>query len=253
MKILEKSNEKVSFVVETEESLANAIRRSALEIPILAIDEVEFYKNDSVLYDEVLALRLGLIPLKNQKNMWLMEECSCGGKGCSKCSVQLKIQAVGPKVVYSKDLKGKADVVYEEIPIVKLTEGQELELVAKAKLGRGIEHTKYSPGVFYFRNVPEIEINKDCNLCKKCIEVCPQKVLGLEKEKISISNLYKCDLCEACVEVCKKEGKNAITIKPGKEIIFFIESFGQISAAEILIEAINVLKKNLKEVEKKFR
>lgn len=44
MKILTKSNEKISFVEEVDESLANAIRRSVLEIPVLAIDEVEFFK-----------------------------------------------------------------------------------------------------------------------------------------------------------------------------------------------------------------
>ena len=63
MKIIQKQEDKIAFVEEVDESLANSIRRSALEIPILAIDDVEFRKNDSVLYDEVMALRLGLIAL----------------------------------------------------------------------------------------------------------------------------------------------------------------------------------------------
>ncbi len=250
MKILEKSDEKLVFAEEIDESLANAIRRSVLEIPILAIDEVEFFKNDSVLYDEVLALRLGLIPLKTEKNLVLREKCSCKGKGCSKCSVQLSIKAKGPVTVYSKDLKGSAEVVYGEMPIVKLEEGQELELVATARLGKGIEHTKFSPGLVYYRNVPELKIEKDCDGCEKCIESCPQKILKKEGGKIELIDKYKCDLCEACVEACKKEGKECIKILPGKEIVFFIESWGQIKAEEILFKAVESLKSNLKEVGK---
>ncbi len=253
MKILEKGEEKISFVTEIEDSLANAIRRSSLEIPILAIDEVEFHKNDSVLYDEVLALRLGLLPLKTPKTMTLQEKCSCKGKGCSKCSVQLKLQAKGPCMVYGKDLKGKVEVVYPDMPIVSLGEGQELELIAKARLGKGKEHTKFSPGLIYYRNVPEIEISKECNLCQKCVEACPQKILKRNKDKIELTDRYKCDLCEACVEICKKEGKDAIKIKPGKEIIFFIESFGMIPAKEILVESVKSLKENLKEIKTKLK
>ena len=247
MKILEKNDEKLSFAAEINESVANAIRRSVLEIPVLAIDEIEFSKNDSVLYDEVLALRLGLVPLKTEKDIELQEECSCKGKGCSKCSVQLKIKAKGPGTVYAKDMKGKTEIIYDDMPIVKLAEEQELELVATAKLGKGVWHTKFSPGLAYYRNSAEIEINKECDKCKKCVEACPVKVLEMKKEVELIDN-YKCDLCEACVEECKKYGKNAITIMPGKEIVFFIESWGQMKAEEIFISAIKALKGNLKQV-----
>jgi DNA-directed RNA polymerase subunit D len=252
MKILQKTKDKIAFVDEIDESLANSIRRSALEIPVLAIDEVEFVKNDSVLYDEILALRLGLLPLETEK-MELKEECSCKGKGCSKCSVQLKLQAKGPKTVYGKDLKGKVKVVYGDMPIVKLDEEQELELIATARLGKGIEHTKFSPGLVYYRNVAEIEVDKNCEKCGKCVEACPQKILKLEKEKVELVDRYKCDLCEACVEACKKEGKEAIKINPGKELIFFIESFGNMSARDILEEAVKALKNNLKDVEKEIK
>ena len=248
MKILNKNDEKISFVEEFDISLANAIRRSSLEIPILAIDEVEFHKNDSVLYDEVLALRLALVPLATPKNMVLKENCSCKGKGCSKCSVQLKLQVKGPGIVYTKELKGKVKAVNEEIPLTELREGQELELIAKAKLGKGINHTKFSPGLVYYRNSAELEVDGDCKDCEVCVQACPQKVLKLEKGKLELTDKYKCDLCEACVEACKKEGKNKIKIKPGKEIVFFIESCGQIKAQEILERSIRALKDNLKQV-----
>jgi DNA-directed RNA polymerase subunit D len=67
MEKIQKSKDKIIFKTDMNIPLANAIRRSANEIPILAINEVDIYKNDSVLYDEFLAHRIGLIPLKNQK------------------------------------------------------------------------------------------------------------------------------------------------------------------------------------------
>lgn len=237
MKIIEKSKEKIIFIAEIDESLANAIRRSVLEIPILAIDEVEIHKNDSALYDEVIAHRLGLIPLENEK-LDLKNECSCKGKGCSKCTIQLKLVAKGPGTIYSSALKGKAKPVYDNIPIVILNEKQELELIAFASPGKGIEHAKYSPGLVYYRNLAEIKIDKS-KLDKECVEACPHKIIT--EKGVNEKDIYKCDLCEACVEKCK-----GIEVKPTKEIIFFIESFRQITAEEILVEAVKALKENLK-------
>jgi len=253
IKIISKEKGKISFVTDMSESSANAIRRSALEIPILAIDEVEFFKNDSALYDEIIAHRLGLIPLVTEKTFTEIEKCSCKGKGCSKCSVDLKIKAKGPCTVYSSALKGKTEVIYDKIPIIILNEGQELELVARARLGKGIEHSKFSPGLIYYRNVAEIEVNKDCDECMKCIEACPQKILKIENKKPEIKDVYGCDLCEACVETCKQYGKNAIKLEKTNELVFFIESWGQIKAEEIFIRAIEQLQDNLKELGKEIK
>lgn len=250
IKIISKEKEKLSFVTDMSESLANAIRRSVLEIPILAIDEVEFFKNDSAFYDEVLAHRLGLVPLVTEKTFTEREKCSCKGKGCNKCSVDLKIKLRGPSTVYSKDLKGKVKVVYEDIPLVLLDKDQELELVARAKLGKGLEHTKFSPGLVYYRDLAKIKAESNCDDCKKCVEACPQKILKIEKGKIEIKDIYKCDSCEACIEACKQHGKNAIKVEKSGELVFFIESWGQIEAKEIFIRAINELNSNLKELNK---
>ena len=60
------------------------------EIPVMAIDEVIILKNDSPLYDEIIAHRLGLIPLKTDLESYkLPEECECEGYGCSLCQVSL--------------------------------------------------------------------------------------------------------------------------------------------------------------------
>jgi len=245
---LKSEKEKLIFVLRgTTNEFANALRRSIYEIPVLAIDEVEISKNDSVLYDEMIAHRLGLIPLKADKKTFSeKEDCSCKGKGCNKCTASLVLKAKGPCTVYAGDLKSKVvDAVFPEMPIVTLQEGQELEIVAGAKLGKAKEHVKWSPGLIWFRGYPKIEISKECESCKLCADVCPKKVFDFDK-KIIIKNLAECDLCEACVDECKRQGKNPIKVSGSEEdFIFYVESFGQISPKEMILEALDVIEKNM--------
>lgn len=50
-------------------AIANAFRRILIaEVPTLAIETIYFTNNTSVIQDEVLAQRLGLIPLRGDKN-----------------------------------------------------------------------------------------------------------------------------------------------------------------------------------------
>ena len=62
------------------------------EVPTMAIEDVEFRKNNSILYDEMLAHRLGLVVLKTDlKSYDLLEECTCKGKGCNLVSAAIKL------------------------------------------------------------------------------------------------------------------------------------------------------------------
>lgn len=153
VKILKKNEMEVSFSVEgISPGFANALRRIMMtEVPTMAIEFVDFKKNDSALPDEILANRLGQIPLKFDKKAYdLPEECKCEGKGCSRCQVELVLKEKGPKVVYSGDLKSKAkDVapVFDNIPIVELFEDEELQFEAIAQLGLGRQHIKWQAAV----------------------------------------------------------------------------------------------------------
>lgn len=52
-------------MVGIDASIANSFRRILLaEVPTMAIEKVHVFNNTSVIQDEVLAHRLGLIPLK---------------------------------------------------------------------------------------------------------------------------------------------------------------------------------------------
>jgi len=213
IKIIDKTDEKISFKSDIPISMANAIRRSLNYVPIMAIESLEISKNDSALYDEIIAHRCGLIPLKNE-NLKLPKDCGCGKEeGCGKCSMKFKLSATGPCIVYSTELSPKGNVVYK-MPITILEKEQELEFVAIAKMGIGIEHAKFSPGLLYYRYSEDLENESDESF-KKILE-----------------------------ESKKKEDK---------EITVFIESWGQIKAKDIFTESIEALNKEIKEFEKQVK
>ncbi len=257
IKLISSTQEKLVFLLKgVNYTIANTLRRIMLvEVPTIAIDEVEFHKNSSALYDEIIAHRLGLVPLKTDLKAYKFKEsCTCKGEGCVKCQVTFTLTKKGPCTVYASDLKSsdpKIVPAYPEMPIVKLLEGQELELEATARLGTGREHIKFSPGLAFYRAYPIIKISQDCNGCKKCVEKCPKKVLEIKDKKVKVVNLEACDLCEACVEACPKK---AITVKANEnDFIFTIESFGQLTPKEILLEAFNVLDKKLDDFSKAIK
>jgi len=153
IEILEKNKDTIKFSVEgISPSFANSLRRIMIsEIPTMAIEWVDFKKNDSAMYDEILAHRLGLIPLTFDKKAYkLPEECREASVKDSQCYAKLKLKKKGPCTVYSGDLESDDESVkpvFDKIPIVKLFEGEELELVAYARLGYGKEHIKWQAAI----------------------------------------------------------------------------------------------------------
>ena len=238
MKILNKKNNQITFSADIDTGLANAIRRYIDQIPILAVDEVEISKNDSPLYDETIAHRIGLVPLKMDKTI------------SEKSEEQLTLIAKSDGIIYSGELKGRVEPVYDKIPITILKKGQELEILATARVGKGSQHVKFSPGLMFYRNLIKVKIDKDCP--KEIVNACPKELLKSEGGKIAIIEEEKCDMCEECLEFCKKAGKKAVELTPSGELAITVESFGQISEEEIFKRAIEVLKDDLKEVAKKI-
>jgi DNA-directed RNA polymerase subunit D len=186
IKILRKNGAEMSFSVEgISPGFANALRRIMMtEVPTMAIEWVDFKKNDSALPDEILANRLGQIPLTFDRRAYdLPSECKCGGKGCSRCQVEIVLKEKGPKVVYSSDLKIKAkDVkpVFDKIPIVELFEDEELQFEAIAQLGLGKEHAKWQAAVVgynYENDKFVFNIESVCGLSPEEIVVSAAEIL----------------------------------------------------------------------------
>jgi DNA-directed RNA polymerase subunit D len=156
LKIIEKDESSIKISIKgVPRSYASAVRRFALsEVPVMAIDDVVVLENSSVMYDELMAHRLGLIPLFTDLQRYVLpEECECKSElGCPKCRVLfvLDVEATDrPRTVYSGDLVSAEDKqtrpTNPSIPIVKLVPGQKLKLEAYARLGKGKDHAKWQP------------------------------------------------------------------------------------------------------------
>lgn len=141
---------------DTHNTIVNSIRRTIIDdVPTFAIEEVEIVQNDSPLYDEVIAHRLGLIPLKTDlKSYNFKSECKCGGVGCALCEVSMTFKGDEEGYVYSGNIKSndpKIVPVDDKIPVTKLLPNRNVEMNLKAVLGTGREHAKWAPGHAYMR------------------------------------------------------------------------------------------------------
>lgn len=223
--------EKLIVRMNANEPLANAIRRAVSEVPVLAIEDVEIYKNDSALYDEALAHRLALVPLKTEKSAKEKKE------------IDFKLSKEGPCTVYASDLKGHADIVYPQMPITILGEGQKLELVATAVLGLGIHHAKYIPGLCYYRHILEI------NSFPEADKIIENSKSPLKPEKKG--SKWLCDLKEAEIDAINEAKKDSVS--DSNELLLFIESYGNMPAKDILSKAIESLSSNLDQFEKEIK
>ncbi|HET7146886.1 MAG TPA: DNA-directed RNA polymerase subunit D [Candidatus Nitrosopolaris sp.] len=153
--VLERTDERVVIKFDNiSRQYINAIRRMAIcEVPTLAIDDVVILENSSVMHDEAVAHRLGLIPLRTGLDRFVMpQDCECKSTlGCSKCRVLLVLDSEAmekTKIVTSGELLSEDELVKpvsKDIPIVVLAPDQKLKFEAYARLGVGKDHAKWQP------------------------------------------------------------------------------------------------------------
>lgn len=206
----------ILFEAVTPEFL-NTLRRAIMfETPVMAIEDVYFTKNSSALYDEIIAHRLGLLPIKSP---------AVGDK-----ELVFELKAEGPKMVYAKDIVSKekgAKVLYPNSPIVKLAKNQKLEFKASASKGTGLIHTKWSPALCYYSNYVTAKVGGK--------EVKSSNPIELSRHLL--------DLGQSAQEL---NGKKADINKSKDKFIFTVESWGQIPTREILTESVKVIKEKFK-------
>src|SRR3989338_6318201 len=253
IRVLENNKDqgKLSFLLKDSNPVfANTLRRLIIdEVPTMAIEEIEFSKNPSILYDEMIAHRLGLIPLKTDlKSYNLPDKCKCEGKGCNRCQLKLVLKSAKIGTVYASELKSKDPAVkpvHPEMPIVKLIKGQSLELEATAVLGRGRQHAKWSPGHVYYKYKPIVEITGDVKNPEAIIEVDHNNIFEIKDRKLAINKdrVLECDLSLDFSEI----DKNVKVSASDTEFIFTVESFGQLSCKEMMNKAVDILYEMLDE------
>ena len=189
---------KIKILIEdTDASQVNALRRAIMaDVPKMAISKVmftlgvnqdnnrgEIFESVNALPDEVIAHRLAMIPIPTQpdEGMAFPDECeNCmdlaeEDKGCPNCQVLYTLNVQGPsadsdepyRVVRAGDLTNVSDPVFDiseemqTIPITYLAQGQFLEFIAFATLGRGRDHAKWSAAsAVTFQPLYEAELKK---------------------------------------------------------------------------------------------
>jgi|TARA_B100000959_G_C14918525_1_gene598450 DNA-directed RNA polymerase subunit D len=174
IKILKETEEKIQILLsKTDRSFANALRRSLIsDTPKMAIDSVTFqlgtkeqdeeiWETTGPIPDEMIAQRLAMIPIPTVHDKFhFQDECpNCKDvveeeRGCVECQMIYTCVVFGSEEgrwVTAGDMKylgeGSLEIPdeYKSIPITKLLKGQMIEFYATAIMGRGREHTKWSP------------------------------------------------------------------------------------------------------------
>jgi DNA-directed RNA polymerase subunit D len=259
IKIAERKDLFLRLIVEdVDTAFMNSLRRIMLaEVPSMAIDEVVVVENSSMIHDEILAHRLGLIPLKTDLDSYnLPEDCTCKSElGCNLCraSLTLDVEAgANIRTVYSSELVSENPnivPVSDKIPIAKLAPAQKIKLEAYARLGKGEKHAKWQPvSVAAYKQFPKVKVNeKLCDACGKCVEVCPKRVLTLSEsgKKLELRNVIDCTVCKDCVGVCPASPP-ALEVSWNKDVfVLDIESTGALPVERIVLEALKILDKKV--------
>ena len=257
--------EGVFLLKNIERTIINGIRRILLsEIPSYTIDSIEMEKNNSLMNDEYLAHRIGLIPFlfrENEKNFRNTEDCSCIG-GCKRCTIYLKLEKENNEKelmnVYSSDFLQEPNEYYKVEPIsiekypkgillCKLDKGESISLRGILKKGIGKEHAKWScVSTVSFREIPilkikEDELKEDTELIDKIISSCPVNIFQKEENKLHIKEEMNCIQCHQCSEISPSI---EISYHPN-EFELTIESNGIMNVKDLFKKSLSILKEKL--------
>lgn len=268
IKLLESRDDFAKLLLEdTSPAYANALRRVLLsDVPKMAIEDVEFhlgpiraedgkeYESVSPLFDEIVAHRLGLLPIPTDLSLYNPRAgCpSCNGEGCPSCTIIYSLNKRGPSVVTSGDLEPIGDeklrIKDPNIPIVKLGEGQAMLVYATAVLGTGKEHAKWQAthGVSY-RYYPTLKIgSKSLDPLAGDVPYCPSHMETSSTEERAVELSTNCATCRAFREAYKADA-----VKVGNDptrVLMEFETDGSLRAPEVLVAALDILSKRFSEL-----
>jgi DNA-directed RNA polymerase subunit D len=261
IKILKIEESKLTFLInEVDTAFVNSLRRAIItEVPTMVIEDIFYFDNSSLVPDEVLALRVGLLPLTTDlENYVLPEDCDCQAElGCPKCRAILTLDVEAEdetRTVYSGDLvPGDPEIrpVNQGIPLSKLAPGQAIRFEAYAQLGRGKEHTKWSPvSQATYQNT--VNLNIDPESANICVEACPDGAMITEDGQLKILSIQAFRNCSQCLPLYPKSHEELKESIQPDEFLFTLEGHGGLPPKRILIEAVNQLNLKLTELSGKL-
>jgi DNA-directed RNA polymerase subunit D len=228
-------------------AFANGIRRAMLaDVPTFSIDTVRVIENSSVMFDEQIGLRLGLVPLTTPPN-----EFDIGDE------VTLSLDVSGPtrespdetRTAYSGDIVSSDSMVEpadENIPVIDLKADQRLQVEADAVLDVGKEHAKHQGGVAVgYRHLQRVEDegelgefdDDEAHIVRGVIEEgAPDHAEGAASEgDLVATEAFEHDLRN------RYPGRDLSVSDVEDAFVFHVETDGSLSADELVERAVGSL------------
>ncbi|OEH76256.1 DNA-directed RNA polymerase II rpb3 [Cyclospora cayetanensis] len=233
------------------------------EVPSLAIDLVTVFENTSVLHDEYIVHRLGLLPIDSSsvERFISRDQCLCSDH-CERCSVKYTLDATaaesdylvvthldlvaertiggitggphgGPPMPVPSPQDMQADGFASGIPIVKLRKNQSVSMSCLATKGIGKLHAKWSPvATATYKCRPIIQLNEEML----------QTASAQSKKEM---------FCDQCTKKAKELSlREAIRVAPDERTFHFtVESTGVMPAEKIVQMAFDILRNKLSDLE----
>ncbi|MCU4925499.1 DNA-directed RNA polymerase subunit D [Halobacteria archaeon AArc-dxtr1] len=239
VEFVERGDREARFLVRgVTPAFANGIRRAMVaDVPTMAIDTVRFVENSSVMFDEQLALRLGLVPLTTPPEGEFVEDDV----------VTLSIDVSGPGTAYSGDLVSSDELVQpadENVPIINLKDGQRLEAEADAVLDRGKDHAKHQGGVAVgYRHLQRVTVDGDLPEFEDEESRIVRGVIEDEDGELVPTSEFDHDLTE------RYPGKNVQVEDVPNAFVFHVETDGSFTVSELVTRAADSIERRATELE----
>jgi len=268
--ILELDEERVVFdLIGVDASIANALRRIMLaEVPTMAVEYVYMKDNTTVIQDEVLSHRIGLIPIKAdaRKFDWAPKDPSMYlSSNVIVLQLDVRKREGGDDIqtVYSGALKwvpqgdqladfgeNGLGVVHDDIILAKLQGNDHIDLEAHCVKGLGKDHQKFSPvATASYRLLPDVQFGAPVTgpLATELKEMCPMDVFDIEDvggvATATAARPRNCTMCRECIRQDGwQDGSRVQLLRKADHFIFSVESTGSMPPEEIVKQAIAVLK-----------
>jgi DNA-directed RNA polymerase subunit D len=237
VEFIDRGERKARFLVRNvTPAFANGIRRAMIaDVPTLSIDTLRVIENSSVMFDEQIGLRLGLVPLTTPPGEF--EEGD---------TVTLSLDVSGPGTAFSGDLISSDEMVQpadDNVPIIDLKEGQRLELEADAVLGSGKDHAKHQGGVAVgYRHLQRVEVVGDRD---EFGEEEPRILRGTIEDdgELVPTETFDHDLTQ------RFPGKEVEVHDVPNAFVFDVESDGSFTVEELVTQAVDSLTERADELE----
>eukprot|EP00698_Gefionella_okellyi_P005001 TRINITY_DN14602_c0_g1_i1.p1 TRINITY_DN14602_c0_g1~~TRINITY_DN14602_c0_g1_i1.p1 ORF type:complete len:332 (+),score=67.77 TRINITY_DN14602_c0_g1_i1:25-1020(+) len=276
--ILHVNAEEMEFeLIGIDAPIANALRRILIaEVPTMAIEKVYVFDNTGVIQDEVLAHRLGLIPIKADPSLFESPSGDPTDRNTLVFKLQVRCEKNPDPDAKEKYINGsvksgqliydpqgeqagrgyEVGVVDPDILITKLRPGQELDIECHAQKGIGKVHAKWSPvATASYRLLPDVRFVEEFRDAEadRIVAKCPMKVFDIEDlpaghRRAVVANPRNCTMCRECIRDAADDQRIKL-MRVKDHFIFSIESTGAIHPRDLFRQAIAILIKKCEDSE----